>query len=138
MSDTLRKRISATGPKKILACDGGGILGLMSVEILATLEDDLRKQLGRTGHRCYWPTTSTSSAGTDHRRDHRDLRALGMPWTSAARFYVDSGAQMFDKASILERLKSPTTTSRSAKCCRSARRMAPTPRSRSLGCAPSS
>ena len=36
-----------TGPKKILACDGGGILGLMSVEILARLENDLRDKLGR-------------------------------------------------------------------------------------------
>jgi len=34
------------GPKKILACDGGGILGLMSTEILAKLESDLRARRG--------------------------------------------------------------------------------------------
>jgi uncharacterized protein len=32
----------ADGPKKILACDGGGILGLMSVEILARIEAELQ------------------------------------------------------------------------------------------------
>ena len=42
MSETLKRRIAAPGPKKILACDGGGILGLISVEILARLEADLR------------------------------------------------------------------------------------------------
>ena len=47
MNDALIQRMRNTGPKKILACDGGGILGLMSVEILARLEDDLRKKLGR-------------------------------------------------------------------------------------------
>ena len=46
MNDALIQRMQAPGPKKILACDGGGILGLMSVEILAKLEDDLRQKLG--------------------------------------------------------------------------------------------
>ena len=35
MNDALIQRMRSPGPKKILACDGGGILGLMSVEILA-------------------------------------------------------------------------------------------------------
>ena len=47
MNDALIARMKAPGPKKILACDGGGILGLMSVEILARLEDELRAKLGR-------------------------------------------------------------------------------------------
>ena len=46
MNDALIKRMQTPGPKKILACDGGGILGLMSVEILAKLEGDLRKKRG--------------------------------------------------------------------------------------------
>ena len=44
MSDKLKIRITSQGPKKILSCDGGGILGLISVEILAKLEADLRIQ----------------------------------------------------------------------------------------------
>jgi hypothetical protein len=32
----VEERIQSPGPKKIVACDGGGILGLMSVEIELT------------------------------------------------------------------------------------------------------
>jgi uncharacterized protein len=46
MSQTILERIEAPGPKKILACDGGGILGLMSVEILAKIEAELRAKMG--------------------------------------------------------------------------------------------
>lgn len=42
MNEQLLAGLQPTGPKKILACDGGGILGLMTVEILAKLEGDLR------------------------------------------------------------------------------------------------
>ena len=42
MTASLADRIASPGPKKILSCDGGGILGLMSVEILAKLESELR------------------------------------------------------------------------------------------------
>ena len=45
MNDALIQCMRKPGPKKILTCDGGGILGLMSVEILARLEDDLRHKL---------------------------------------------------------------------------------------------
>jgi hypothetical protein len=44
---TVLERIEADGPKRILACDGGGILGLMSVEILAKIEADLRAKTGK-------------------------------------------------------------------------------------------
>ena len=37
MHHALLHRLDAPGPKKILACDGGGILGLISVEILARI-----------------------------------------------------------------------------------------------------
>jgi hypothetical protein len=39
------RRTKKGEPKRILACDGGGILGLMSVEILSKLEADLRQKL---------------------------------------------------------------------------------------------
>ena len=44
---TLEERIARPGPKKILALDGCGILGLMSVEVLIALENLLRKRMGR-------------------------------------------------------------------------------------------
>ena len=45
MNQQVLNKIQSAGQKKILACDGGGILGLMSVEILAKLEADLRTRL---------------------------------------------------------------------------------------------
>jgi len=38
MSEELHARINAPGAKKILCCDGGGILGLISVEVLAKMQ----------------------------------------------------------------------------------------------------
>jgi hypothetical protein len=49
MTDRVLQRMRSAGPKKILACDGGGILGLMSVEILAKLEAELRARTGKPG-----------------------------------------------------------------------------------------
>jgi predicted acylesterase/phospholipase RssA len=43
----LAERIRSSGPKRILALDGGGILGLMSLEVLVRIEDILRERLGR-------------------------------------------------------------------------------------------
>ena len=43
---SLTEKIQAHGPKKILALDGGGIRGMLSVEILAKLEDILRERSG--------------------------------------------------------------------------------------------
>ena len=45
ISEKVRECMRADGPKKILACDGGGILGLMSVEILARIEAELQARL---------------------------------------------------------------------------------------------
>ena len=47
MSSKLSERINSAGPKKILTCDGGGILGLISVEMLARIEADLRTRLNK-------------------------------------------------------------------------------------------
>ncbi|MGR8997597.1 MAG: hypothetical protein ACU88J_00930 [Gammaproteobacteria bacterium] len=47
MNQNVVNRIQSPGPKKILACDGGGILGLMSVEIFLKIDEELHKKLGK-------------------------------------------------------------------------------------------
>jgi hypothetical protein len=47
MNEKLIARMKSPGPKKILALDGGGIRGLMSVAVLAEIETLLRKRLAR-------------------------------------------------------------------------------------------
>lgn len=101
----LTDRIAAPGPKKILACDGGGILGLISVEVLARIESILRERQPpekRKGfvladYFDYFAGTSTGAllAG---------CLALGMSVDRIRKFYIDSGREMFDKAGLLERL----------------------------------
>ena len=41
-----RERVEAPGPKRMLSLDGGGIRGLISIEILARIEHELREAYG--------------------------------------------------------------------------------------------
>lgn len=103
MADTLQERMAAPGPKKILACDGGGILGLMSVEILARIEADLRStfkqpQLVLADYFDFVCGTSTGAIIAA-------CISAGMSTATIRDFYVSSGADMFDRASLAKRLR---------------------------------
>ena len=103
MNDALIQRMQTPGPKKILACDGGGILGLMSVEILAKLEDDLRQKLDAKADFVladYFDFVCGTSTGAIIAA----CISAGMSMARIRKFYQDSGQQMFDKASLLKRL----------------------------------
>jgi predicted acylesterase/phospholipase RssA len=103
MQDGLRERIARPGPKKILACDGGGILGMMSVEILARIEDDLR---GRTGNpELVLADWFDFTCGTSTGAIIAACISCGMSVDQIRRFYLESGQDMFDKASLLKRLR---------------------------------
>jgi len=43
----LKERVQTDGPKRILALDGGGIRGMITLEILASIENLLRQKLER-------------------------------------------------------------------------------------------
>lgn len=86
-----------TGPYKLLALDGGGIRGLMTLEVLAKIEATLREALGRdesfvlADYFDYIGGTSTGAIiGT----------ALSLGWSVAKiqSFYRECGETMFDKA----------------------------------------
>jgi predicted acylesterase/phospholipase RssA len=103
MASDLVQRIDAPGPKRILACDGGGILGLMSVEILASLEAELRSRLGRPG--LVLADWFDFVCGTSTGAVIATCIATGMSTDALRDFYVNSGEQMFSKASLFDRLK---------------------------------
>src|SRR5262245_63092577 len=41
-----RDKLDKIGPRKLLACDGGGIRGIISIEVLGRIESELRKSSG--------------------------------------------------------------------------------------------
>ncbi|MDP2882146.1 MAG: patatin-like phospholipase family protein [Azonexus sp.] len=103
MNQQVLARMKSTGPKKILACDGGGILGLMSVEILAKLETDLRTRFSKPDLVLadYFDFVCGTSTGAII----ASCISTGMSTEQIRSFYTASGKQMFDKASLLKRLK---------------------------------
>jgi uncharacterized protein len=103
MTDLVSQRMSAPGPKKILACDGGGILGLMSVEILAKLEGELRAKTGNP--KLVLADWFDFVCGTSTGAIVATCVATGMSTERIREFYIRSGPLMFDKASLLDRLR---------------------------------
>jgi patatin-like phospholipase/acyl hydrolase len=90
------------GPKKILALDGGGIRGILTLEILAKLENLLCEALGRDESFVladYFDFISGTSTGAIIAAG----LSLGMPVETLKNFYLENGKEMFDKASVLRR-----------------------------------
>jgi hypothetical protein len=101
---SIADRIKSSGSKKILALDGGGIRGMMTVEILAALEELLRRELKR-GPDFVLADYFDFVAGTSTGAIIAACVSLGMKTADIRDFYVGSGADMFDKASILRRFR---------------------------------
>ena len=102
---SVRDRMNpATIPKRLLALDGGGIRGLLTIEMLARLQAVLRDATG---------------AGTDFRlsQDFDDVAgtstgaiiatcvSLGMSVDEIRTFYLANGAAMFARANVLNRFR---------------------------------
>jgi uncharacterized protein len=100
---TLSERIARPGQKKLLAIDGGGIRGVMALEVLQRIEDLLKAQSKKPDFRLahyfdYIAGTSTGgiiAAGL----------SIGMSVGEILEFYEEAGAQMFVKANLLRRLR---------------------------------
>lgn len=100
------ERIQRSGPKKILALDGGGIRGMMTVEIIAALEDLLRKaQPFEKQDGFVLADYFDFIAGTSTGAILAACLSLGMPVSRIRDFYVNSGREMFDKASLLRKYR---------------------------------
>lgn len=101
---SLEKRLDADGPKKILALDGGGIRGMMTVEVLAALESLLRARLKRD-EKFVLADYFDFVAGTSTGAIIATCISRGMKVDEIRDFYIDSGKEMFDKASLLNRFR---------------------------------
>ena len=101
---TLAERIQAPGPKKILALDGGGIRGMITVEILAAIEELLRQAQPQANRDSFILADYFDFvAGTSTGAILAACISMGMSVAKIRDFYVKSGADMFDKASLLKK-----------------------------------
>ena len=86
----------------MLACDGGGIRGIISIEILARIEKELRAASGKSD--LVLADYFDYVAGTSTGAIIATLVALGFSMDEAREFYLKSGAEMFQPARLWERL----------------------------------
>ena len=95
---------SKNSPKKLLALDGGGIRGMITVEVLAKIENLLRAELGR-GKDFRLCEYFDYVAGTSTGAIIATCLSWGMSVDEIRKFYEESGEEMFDKASLLKRFR---------------------------------
>ena len=87
-------------PYKLLALDGGGIRGMISLEVLAEIESTLRSSLG-TDEKFVLSDYFDYVAGTSTGAIIATCISWGMSVAEIKKFYQDGGEKMFDKAFIL-------------------------------------
>jgi predicted acylesterase/phospholipase RssA len=98
----LDAKLLATPTKRLLAIDGGGVRGLLAIEILARLEIVLRQSLGRDGSFCladYFDFVGGTSTGAIL----ATCLALGMPVPQIREIALATARDMFDKAGFQRR-----------------------------------
>ena len=100
----LESRYSKKSPRKLLTLDGGGIRGVLTLQILIRMEDLLREPSGQGDNfrLCnYFDYIGGTSTGA--------IIAAGLARGMSARelsdFYMKAGPAMFDKSFILFRLR---------------------------------
>jgi hypothetical protein len=93
----LAEKIGRPGPKRLLALDGGGIRGLISVEVLAAMERELGGQLG-AGPDFVLADYFDYIAGTSTGGIIAVLLSLGWSAARIRAFYVEHGREMFRRA----------------------------------------
>ena len=105
MEMTRRERIMRPGPKRILTLDGGGIRGVVALEILAKIESMLGQRYGREGSFVladYFDFVAGTSTGAIIAAGI----ANGFSVAKILSFYLECGATMFERASLFERFHS--------------------------------
>lgn len=99
----LSERLERKGPRKLLAIDGGGIRGVLALQILAKIEALLKEEAGNPDYRLadYFDYVAGTSTGAIIAAGI----SLGMSVGDILDFYLKNGSEMFDKATIVHRLQ---------------------------------
>ncbi len=97
------EKVGKKPPYKLLALDGGGIRGALSIEVLAAIEAQLRKHFAKP--ELVLAEYFDYVAGTSTGAIIATCISIGMPMDRIREFYAKSGPEMFDKTSILNRLR---------------------------------
>jgi predicted acylesterase/phospholipase RssA len=97
---SLRSRYEEDRPRRVLALDGGGIRGLITLGILSQIEELIHQKTGKKlcDYFDYIAGTSTGAiiaAGL----------SLGMTTAELVDFYKSCGEEMFEPSKLLQRLK---------------------------------
>jgi uncharacterized protein len=91
-------------PYKLLALDGGGIRGVITLEVLREIEHVLQEELGRD-ESFVLADYFDYIAGTSTGAIIATFVSLGWRVADILKFYVDAGPAMFDKAGLLRRFR---------------------------------
>jgi hypothetical protein len=97
---TFRDKLQPAQQKKLLALDGGGIRGVITLEILAAIENIVRARLGPDAVLAdYFDYVAGTSTGAIIAA----CLSVGMSVDDVCQFYVTSGPEMFSRAGMLRR-----------------------------------
>ncbi len=98
-------KLSPKPPKKMLALDGGGIRGIITLEVLTRLESILRETKAGGSADFRLADYFDYIAGTSTGALIASGLSIGMSVAEIACFYYDSGHQMFSRAGYLQRFR---------------------------------
>lgn len=98
------EKYSAERPRRLLALDGGGILGIITLEILKEIESQLAEETGQ-GASFRLGDYFDYIAGTSTGAIISTGLAVGMSVDELTEFYVNSGSKMFTKQWLLRRAR---------------------------------
>jgi hypothetical protein len=101
---SLTSLIESPGPHRLLALDGGGIRGMISIEVLGEIEEILRREQGGDDSFVladYFDYVAGTSTGAII----ATCIAMGMTVAQIREFYQANGPAMFDKASFARRFR---------------------------------
>ena len=113
----LAERYRQTRPHRLLALDGGGIRGLLTLQILQRIEDLLRPA-SKAGSDFRLSDFFDVIAGTSTGAIIAAALARGMSVGEVLSFYRDFGREVFTKRSLFARWKSLYGTARSRRSSR--------------------